>query len=65
MLNILKDLIKYTAGSPASEGVDVNRREFFRSTMAQAADTLREVVKDVSVGSSRRAITQAWRWARR
>jgi ferredoxin-type protein NapG len=54
MLNILKDLIKYTAGSPASEGVDVNRREFFRSTMAQAADTLREVVKDVSVGSSRR-----------
>ena len=54
MLNILKDLIKYTAGSPASEGVDVHRREFFRSTMAQAADTLREVVKDVSVGPSRR-----------
>ncbi|MCQ4573948.1 MAG: 4Fe-4S dicluster domain-containing protein [Candidatus Brocadiales bacterium] len=50
MLDILKDLIKYSTGSPAGKDMDVRRREFFRETLAQTADVLGEVVKEMSAG---------------
>ncbi|MFQ5862762.1 MAG: 4Fe-4S dicluster domain-containing protein [Candidatus Brocadiales bacterium] len=54
MLSILKDIFRYGAHTPVEEGVDVQRREFFRETLIQAADALREIAKETAVGSSRR-----------
>lgn len=54
MLDILKDLIKYGTSSPAEEDVNVHRREFFRETVIQVADALRDIAKETAVGPSRR-----------
>ncbi len=54
MLDILKELIKYSTGSPTGEGVDARRREFFRDTLTQAADALGEVARIAAAGRPKR-----------